>query len=460
MDISSIITQVNDPDFVSTDVERPNLEVKSNPENKVSSNNDASNMEHSNNRPIHGQGDTAAASDEVISPIVQDPAEKADTDEPTVDVVTVNEPSKPRPLRELLCCFCFNRRSSTRRRQQQQQQQQHHNHHHHHHHGQNGQTFSIDLLGPRDPDLGDKICAVIDLDETLVHSSFKFVDEPDFVIDVEIEGLVHQVYVLKRPYADEFLERMGQLYECVLFTASLAKYADPVSDRLDRWSTFKHRLFRESCVLHCDNFVKDLAQLGRPVDRCVIIDNSPASYMFNTENAIRVHTWVGDQADTELRDLLPYMERLAAAASVPEFLRDYPPLSQAHQLPATFAGPPADVVAAVSDRGDAENSSNVAADVANDVANDVAADVANDVAADVANDVANDVAADVANDVANDVAADVATDVAANVAADVANNVAANVAGTEGDAVQLQDIRPVVETSPNLLGLSSPDSSP
>lgn len=32
-----------------------------------------------------------------------------------------------------------------------------------------------------------------------------------------------QVYVLKRPYVDEFLERMGQLYECVLFTASLAK---------------------------------------------------------------------------------------------------------------------------------------------------------------------------------------------------------------------------------------------
>ena len=32
-----------------------------------------------------------------------------------------------------------------------------------------------------------------------------------------------QVYVLKRPHVDEFLKRMGELFECVLFTASLSK---------------------------------------------------------------------------------------------------------------------------------------------------------------------------------------------------------------------------------------------
>ena len=40
---------------------------------------------------------------------------------------------------------------------------------------------------------------------------------------VEIDNVIHQVYVLKRPYVDEFLCRMGELFECVLFTASLAK---------------------------------------------------------------------------------------------------------------------------------------------------------------------------------------------------------------------------------------------
>ncbi len=35
--------------------------------------------------------------------------------------------------------------------------------------------------------------------------------------------VMFQVYVLKRPYVDEFLQKMGELFECVLFTASLAK---------------------------------------------------------------------------------------------------------------------------------------------------------------------------------------------------------------------------------------------
>ncbi|XP_016135872.1 CTD small phosphatase-like protein [Sinocyclocheilus grahami] len=80
-----------------------------------------------------------------------------------------------------------------------------------------------------------KNCVVIDLDETLVHSSFKPISNADFIVPVEIDGTVHQVYVLKRPHVDEFLQKMGELFECVLFTASLAKYADPVADLLDRW---------------------------------------------------------------------------------------------------------------------------------------------------------------------------------------------------------------------------------
>lgn len=49
------------------------------------------------------------------------------------------------------------------------------------------------------------------------------VPSADFVVSVEIEGIQHQVYVQKRPHVDEFLKRMGEMFECVLFTASLSK---------------------------------------------------------------------------------------------------------------------------------------------------------------------------------------------------------------------------------------------
>lgn len=53
----------------------------------------------------------------------------------------------------------------------------------------------------------------LDLDETLVHSSFQPVDNASFVISVVIEGVVHNVFVIKRPGVDEFLERLVKHYE-------------------------------------------------------------------------------------------------------------------------------------------------------------------------------------------------------------------------------------------------------
>ncbi len=74
---------------------------------------------------------------------------------------------------------------------------------------------------------------VLDLDETLVHSSFKPPEKPDIVLPVEIEGKTNYVYVLVRPGAISFLEELADYYELVIFTASLSKYADPLMKMLD-----------------------------------------------------------------------------------------------------------------------------------------------------------------------------------------------------------------------------------
>lgn len=172
------------------------------------------------------------------------------------------------------------------------------------------------LLSPPAPHLRDRKCLVLDLDETLVHSSFKPVPEADFLVPVEIDGVVYQVYVSKRPHVDAFLKRCGELFEVVLFTASLAKYADPVTDLLDASKSIHARLFRESCVMYNGSYVKDLSLLGRNVKTTIIIDNSPVSYMFQPENAIPISSWFDDPEDTELLDLLPFLEDITRVENV------------------------------------------------------------------------------------------------------------------------------------------------
>ncbi|KAI8978080.1 HAD-like domain-containing protein [Pilobolus umbonatus] len=172
------------------------------------------------------------------------------------------------------------------------------------------------LLPPLAKEDEERKCLVLDLDETLVHSSFKIIPNPDFIVPVEIDNQLHNVYVLKRPGVDEFMRKMGEKYEIVVFTASLSKYADPVLDKLDIHKVVKHRLFRESCFNHKGTYVKDLSQLGREITSTLILDNSPASYIFHTSNAVPVSTWFNDPHDTELTDLIAFLEDLTVVEDV------------------------------------------------------------------------------------------------------------------------------------------------
>ncbi|CBZ55046.1 hypothetical protein NCLIV_054710 [Neospora caninum Liverpool] len=103
------------------------------------------------------------------------------------------------------------------------------------------------FLGPQREEHKSRTTLVLDLDETLVHSSFRPVSVAAFVITVEVEGKPHKIHVCKRPGVDRFLEVVSSLYEVVIFTASLQTYADPLIDLLDPKGLCPYRLFRSSC---------------------------------------------------------------------------------------------------------------------------------------------------------------------------------------------------------------------
>jgi len=129
------------------------------------------------------------------------------------------------------------------------------------------------------------------------------------------------VYIIKRPWVDYFLEQVGPCFEVVVFTASLSKYADPVLDLLDPARHIKWRLYRDSCCQYGGNFVKDIAHIGRPMTRTLIVDNAPHSYAFQPENALPIQTFIDNPNDRALLDLLPTLGKLDQATDVRDVLR-------------------------------------------------------------------------------------------------------------------------------------------
>ena len=183
-------------------------------------------------------------------------------------------------------------------------------------------TDNIDFLLPKKNTSLKTL--VLDLDETLVHSQFQPFDNPsDIILKIELEDEIHDIHVMVRPGVDEFLKTMGKIFEIVIFTASVAKYADPLLDIIDKNKIFKFRLFREHCTQVNNSYIKELTKLGRELKDVIIVDNSPVSYSMNPENGLPILTWLDDKDDRELYNISSVLQFLSFVPDVRNYIPEF-----------------------------------------------------------------------------------------------------------------------------------------
>jgi len=169
---------------------------------------------------------------------------------------------------------------------------------------------------------------VLDLDQTLVHSTLTTMNQPDYTMEINVPDTgLRTVYVKLRPYLLKFLKFASSLFEVVVFTASPTVYANRVLDRLDpHHELIDHRMFRHHCHHHHHHkahYIKDLCALGRDLSKVVIIDNSVEAFAFQLDNGVLIEDFLGSPEDTALLRMEEFLVKLAQAKDARQAVHDY-----------------------------------------------------------------------------------------------------------------------------------------
>jgi Dullard-like phosphatase family protein len=170
---------------------------------------------------------------------------------------------------------------------------------------------------------GKKKLAVFDLDETLMHREYENYQNCDSVIKVQLPNSGNvEIGIYLRPHLFECIKEINKYYVLTIFTASQQIYADKVLDLIDPNNEFfVKRLYRDSCrkaILEGETiFIKDIQIFKNvPQQKIVIIDNSVLSFCNQIENGIPILPFYSNRDDTELLDLILYLNHLYNANDI------------------------------------------------------------------------------------------------------------------------------------------------
>ncbi|EKF32340.1 nuclear lim interactor-interacting factor, putative [Trypanosoma cruzi marinkellei] len=169
------------------------------------------------------------------------------------------------------------------------------------------------VLPEQDPRYRGKLTLALDLDETLVYAR---------------EGPLYA-----RPGLDEFFKLCREkCVEVVVWTAGLRAYAQAIIRNIDKGRVICHCIYRHSkWFTGYAGYQKDLSALGRPLDRVLIIENTPDCIRGYQQNGILVEDYEGGEApDNTIPALIDLVRNLCdSSMTVPQFIVSCPMLKHA-----------------------------------------------------------------------------------------------------------------------------------
>ncbi|CAN6337104.1 unnamed protein product [Urochloa humidicola] len=160
---------------------------------------------------------------------------------------------------------------------------------------------------------------VLDLNETLVYSDWQ-----------RERGW----RTFKRPGVDAFLEHMSRLYEVVVYSDQPPMYVEPVLERLNSRGTISHRLSRPATKYLDGKHYRDLSKLNRKPNQVIYLSAHALETCLQPENCVNIKPFKLESDDTQLLDLIPFLEYVAMAR--PSDIRTVLTSYQGHDVAAEF----------------------------------------------------------------------------------------------------------------------------
>ncbi|CAK94861.1 unnamed protein product (macronuclear) [Paramecium tetraurelia] len=150
---------------------------------------------------------------------------------------------------------------------------------------------------------------VFDLDETLIHCNESNTSRSDISLPITFpSGDIVQAGINIRPWAREILQKLSEVCEVVIFTASHQCYASQVIESIDKNKVVSATLFRDKCIVTNEGVhIKDLRILGRDMKDIVLVDNAAYSFGVHIENGIPIIPYYDNKEDKELRQLYDFL---------------------------------------------------------------------------------------------------------------------------------------------------------